>query len=292
MFPESDEEDVDDRPVILWRKLPFDEKVEISGLDKEYSAAARGYCTDLSVEVEEGQLHVECAALLEAFAQKNESISYVKDIYSTRMDSTEKYAQKNVHYAQKTANCNFTLSDSLLLNESGIDSAAQIADVCGKATVESISCESGRCVVLGKADFHLLLTSNGEYSSAEIQLPFRYEADCNAGGEVILCDSEADVISCRARMDGERIGIDAEIAMMLRIASPEKLSVLESVSFKNDVVRRRGEYVVCFPAADDTLWSVAKRYHAPMAMLTVANALPSTAPDDKNALDGIGYLIV
>jgi hypothetical protein len=93
-------------------------------------------------------------------------------------------------------------------------------------------------------------------------------------------------------MDCERIGIDAEIALMLTIATKESLSVLESVSFKNDVVRRRGEYVVCFPAEGETLWSVAKRYHAPMAMLTVANDLHAAAPDDANALDGIGYLIV
>ncbi len=292
LSPDAEAEDADCRPVIMWRKLPFEEKVEINALDKEYSATARGYCTDLSVEVEEGQLHVECAALLEILAQKNESISYVKDIYSTRRDSTEKYAKKVIHRAEKAINCNFTLSDSLLLNESGIDGTSLLADVCGTAVAESVSCDDGRCVVSGKANFHLLLTSNGEYSFAEIQLPFKYEADCDAVGEVVLCDSNAEIISCRARMDGERIGIDAEIAMMLRIATKEDLSVLESVSFKSDVVRRRGEYVVCFPATGDTLWSVAKRYHAPMAMLTVANDLPTAAPDDANALDGIGYLIV
>jgi hypothetical protein len=155
-----------------------------------------------------------------------------------------------------------------------------------------VICDDGRCIVSGKANFHLLLINNGEYSFSEIQLPFRYETDCDADGEMILCDSAAEVISCRARMDGERIGIDAEIAMMLRIVSIEPISMLESVTFKNEVVRRRGEYVVCFPADGDTLWSVAKRYHAPMAALSVANDLPTSTPDDKNVLDGVGYLIV
>ncbi|MBE6694671.1 MAG: hypothetical protein E7589_07895 [Ruminococcaceae bacterium] len=279
-------------PVILWRKLPFTEIVELDGAGADISPAARGYCTDLSVEIEEGQLHVECAATLEVFAQKNECISYVKDIYSTRQDSTERYATRNVQCAHKTVNSNFTLSDSLLLSEAGIDGGAQIADVCGTAAAEEISCDGDRCVVSGKAHFHLLLCSNGEYSFAELDLPFRYEVDCNAAERVVLCESEAGVISCRARMDGERIGIDAEIAMMLRIASEDNIKMLEGVEFKREVVRRRGEYVVCFPAPDDTLWSVAKRYHAPMATLSVANDLPSTAPDDANALNGIGYLIV
>ena len=279
-------------PTVMMRKLPFSELVEIDGLTKDAGLSARGFCPDLSVEVEEGQLHVECAALLEIFAQSTQKHSYIKDIYSTRQDSSERYSTRRVHCAEKSINTNFTLSESLLISESGIDGAAQIADVCGSAVVEALRCESDRCIITGKAHFHLLLCAGGEYSFSELDLPFRYEVDCRGCDKVVLCDSDAEIISCRARMDGERIGIDAEIAIMLRIAKEEELVMLDGVEFKREVVRRRGEYVVCFPSPDDTLWSVAKRYHAPMAMLTVANDLPSAEPDDKNTLDGIGYLIV
>ena len=59
------------------------------------------------------------------------------------------------------------------------------------------------------------------------------------------------------------------------------------------MTRRRGEYVICFPAPTDTVWSVAKRYHAPMAGLTAANNLPAgVKADGKESLEGVGYLIV
>ena len=40
--------------------------------------------------------------------------------------------------------------------------------------------------------------------------------------------------------------------------APLSLHLLAGVTFGADVPRRRGEYVICFPAPSDTLWSVAK----------------------------------
>ena len=94
-------------------------------------------------------------------------------------------------------------------------------------------------------------------------------------------------------MDGERVGLDAELAVSLRLTAPLSLHLLAGVTFGADVPRRRGEYVICFPAPSDTLWSVAKRYHAPLTALAAANDLPAAAsPDDAGSLAGIGYLIV
>ena len=46
---------------------------------------------------------------------------------------------------------------------------------------------------------------------------------------------------------------------------------LTEADFGDEVTRRRGEYVICFPAPTDSLWTVAKRYHAPIAALTAVN---------------------
>ena len=99
-------------------------------------------------------------------------------------------------------------------------------------------------------------------------------------------------------MDGERIGVDAELAPALRIFTKQNITMLTDAEFKDGntdgaLTRRRGEYVVCFPSEDDTLWSIAKKYHSPMATLSVANSLQGTAsPDSRESIDGIRYLIV
>ena len=82
------------------------------------------------------------------------------------------------------------------------------------------------------------------------------------------------------------------LARITRNLSINRHRALHSDKRNKDLEVSLSELESCFPSPDDTLWSVAKRYHAPMAMLTVANDLPAAEPDDKNALDGIGYLIV
>jgi len=130
-----------------------------------------------------------------------------------------------------------------------------------------------------------------------MELPFRYEFEdqglTEAGASERSFDGSVTVESCRARMDSERVGVDAELAVSLRTYRMAPLTALTDVELGEEVTRRRGEYVICFPAPTDSAWSVAKRYHAPMAALTAANNLPaSTDTDSIASLEGVGYLIV
>ena len=136
-----------------------------------------------------------------------------------------------------------------------------------------------------------------KYASADMELPFRYEFDAPALAQSPHIqprfDGRVTVVTCRARMDGERVGVDAELAVSLRAHGPAPFSAVAEADFGDEVTRRRGEYLICFPAPTDTLWSVAKRYHAPMAALTAANNLPAGRhPDTRESLEGAGYLIV
>lgn len=283
---------------VLQRKIPFTQSVEAAGVTPACSATATGFCTDISVEMEDGHAHVEMGVVTEAKAQKNEGISYVKDLFSTRRESVCRYTTYPTEAAMKALNGNFTLSNSLPLSESGIDPSARVVDVTATATPESLSVDTakGRCLLTGTCACHLLLLRDGEYTSADITLPFRYEFDGQTDGamdENMGFDGNLSVINCRARMDGERVGVDAEVAVSLRTYRSAPLTTPSDVSFSEEVTRRRGEYVICFPAPTDSAWSVAKRYHAPMAALTAANNLPAGAKaDGEESLEGIGYLIV
>jgi hypothetical protein len=195
-------------------------------------------------------------------------------------------------------NGNFTLSDSLPLSEAGIDPAARIVDVTAMASPEVLTVDTAknRCHLSGICACHLLLLREGEYTSADITLPFRYEFDGRLEGASnvpMSFDGCLAVVNCRARMDGERVGVDAEVAVSLRTYQSAPLTSLSDVDWGEEVTRRRGEYVICFPAPTDTVWSVAKRYHAPMAALTAANnLLAGRQADTRESLEGVGYLIV
>ena len=290
---------------IMQRKIPFSQSVELEGVTPACAATACGFCSDVSVEMEEGHVHVDMNVTLEARAQKNETAAYVRDLFSTRRESVCRYTPLPTETALKALNGNFTLSDSLPLSEVGIDPAARIADVTVSPIPEALTADpaKGRCYLSGTCLCHLLLLRDGEYSSAEMTLPFRYEFDCRPSGQseepaetaeaAPGFDGGLSVVNCRARMDGERVGIDAELAVSLRAHTLTPLTALTDVSFGDEVTRRRGEYAICFPAPTDTAWSVAKRYHAPMAALSAANNLPAgSSADSPESLEGVGYLIV
>ncbi len=287
---------------VMQRKIPFSQTVDIEGVTSACSANACGFCTDLAVQMEEGHVHLDLGVLTEVRAQKNEVIPYVKDLYSTRRDGTTRHATYPTECVLRAVNGNVTLSDSLPLSEIGLESGddIRVMDVTAMATPEALTAdpEKGRCVLTGTCRAHLLLLRDGEYTSADMSLPFRYEFDDQSLArqslpvEQLGFEGSVVILNCRARTDSERVALDAELALILRthIASP--LIALSEVSLGDEVTRRRGEYVICFPAPTDTLWSVAKRYHAPIAALTVANNLSAAPADSVESLEGVGYLIV
>lgn len=286
-------------PTVITRKIPFSQAIDVSGVTPDCSSCAHGACSEMSIEVEEGHLHADLGIILEVLAQKNQITPYTKDLYSTQRETDCTYATYPIEEAIKCLNGNFTLSDSLPLSDVGIHPSSRVIDVTASAFPESIAISQGKCVLIGHCRVHMLLTRDGEYSSATFELPFKYESDSGmmdaeeSGNMISDFDAAVQAINCRARMDGERVGIDAELAVMLRSVRKGEMLALADVSFGEKVTRRCGEYVICFPAADDTLWMVAKRYHAPLAALSAANnlSLPEAA-DKAGSLDGVDYLIV
>ncbi len=300
-YDEEDAEENDDpvpaevTPTVVLRKIPFTHVVEMNGVTPACTACAHGHCAEMSVEVEEGMLHVETGIILEAIAECNEAITYTKDLFSTRRESVGRYTDYSIGQSIRCMNGNFTLSDSMPLSDVGVDSAARVMDVSAVALPTELIMEKNRYILSGVCRCHLLLLRDGEYTSTEMELPFRYEAEgrpsdpspSDAATVRPIFSGCITVPACRARMDGERIGIDAELAVCLRLASVSQLTALSDVTFGDDVTRRSGEYVICFPSPSDSLWSVAKRYHAPLAPLAAANNLSA-----GDSLDGVGYLIV
>ena len=294
--PEGSEE----VPLVSVRKIPFSQAVEIAGITPDCTCCAQGTCAEMSIEVEEGHLHSELGLILEVLAQKEVTSSYTKDLYSTRRETKESYATYPIERILGCFNGNFTLSDSLPLADTGIHPAARVVDVTATAYPEALTPDKAkqRMILTGRCRVHLLLSREGEYTSAELELPFRYERELPVtcvipDNSPINFDGGVKTMACRARMDGERIGIDAELAVALRTAIPDTITALSGVTFGEDMTRGRGEYVICFPSVDDTLWSVAKRYHAPMAALSAANDIPlPERADEANSLRGSGFLIV
>lgn len=279
----------------VMRKIPFSQSVRVDGVNGNYQANVKGTVSEMNINVDENRINVDVGILIDTIARGGEEINYVKDIYSTTHACECAYKTLSVPRASHAINSNFTFSDSVAMSDIGISSDYSIADVGGAVSVDDVELEDGKCCIVGKARFSLLLKKDGEYSSCDVDMPVRYITDSGLRGGTGDLNAliEPEIISARARLDGERLGIDAEIGICGTVWGNGSLSLLDGVSFGDEVARSRGECVICYPSREDSVWSVAKRYAVPVSSVIKANQLSAdVAPDSSRSVEGVKYLII
>ncbi len=282
-------------PVTVWRKLPLDAAVPLEGAVVGGDAVVSGCCTELSLSMEDGRILCEVELLLEARARREETVTYSSDVYEIGRQSEVKTTDYRLPRALRCVNGNFTQSESRPLSELGL-APTDVVDVGGVATVERVEIERGRYVLSGKCRYTLILSGGdgeGEMTVRELELPLRYVLDGAAEGDVVSYEGQVNVLSARARLDAERLAIDAELGVWLCLEGEQTIRAVSEVTVGEPIDRPRGELVLCYPSPDDTLWSVGKRYAAPLDSLHAANRLP-TAPraDAPNSLGDARALVV
>lgn len=277
---------------VIGRKIPFQGSVPTDGAEVNCVGCAHGVCKNLRITVEDGRILCEVEILLGAIAQRNESVFYTKDLYSTASECTNVYKEHVFARADACINGNFSFGASFPLAELGIRPEQSVADVMASATVDAVEEEHGHRYLTGQCVCHLLLCENGEWSTAQVKAPFRYEAE--AGEGCTGMEAWTDVISCRVRADGERLSLDAEIAIAAALWGENRFTALAKATFGESLTGADGRgYTVCYPAVGDTLWSVARRYHRPLEALLARNGIPGApAADSPASLEGISYLLI
>ena len=281
-------------PYTVMRKLPFSQTLTAEGAVGRCNASAKATVCEMNLDVEENRILIDVGMLTDVTVIKNERVRYVKDVYSTQYNTECQYKSMKLSSNAFAINSNFTLSDSVSLADTGIAAECSVIDCSGVAMIEGVTYnENGRMTANGKARFTLLLDRGGEYVCSDVELPFKYSADAGERGEDSVCALNSSVISSRARIDGERVGIDAEIGIGGHIVDVREIKVLDEVSFGDEIIRGKGEILIYYPSKSDSIWSVAKRYGSTVSELLKKNRISDDAPYDSNqTLSGINYLIV
>ena len=279
-------------PTAVWRKLPLDAAVPLEGATVGGEAVVSGSCTELSMSVEDGRILCEVELLLEAHARHEETVAYSSDVYEIGRRSEVKTATYRLPRLLRCVNSNFTQSESRSLGELGL-AQMDVLDVGGTAVIERVEVERGRYVVTGKCRYTLLLSDGeGEVVVRELELPLRYVLDGAAEEEVASYEGQLQLLSVRARMDAERLAIDAELGVWLCLEGRREMCAVSEVTVGETVPRTRGELLLCYPTPDDTLWSVGKRYAVSLDALHTANRLPSAPRADAPTSLGDARVLV
>ena len=297
----------------ITRKIPFSETVEVDGIGSGMPVTAFGRCTAIIKNVSDdgddesgNAVTVSAHIKLCAKGYRRLNVRYVKDAFSTAFECENETVDIKLPKLYACANKNMTLSETR-----GIDclggafeaNALAVCDATAEASVESVELsESEKYVINGKCRFYVLLlqTNEGEadgsetaeYSSAEVEVPFRYEC-AESGDAPSVIDICVEAIDPRVRCDGERVDLACEIVLSYELEGREELKTVENTRFGAELEKRRRGYTVCYPDKNDNLWSISKRYKATVSKTARGNGIDVASDADCISLpDGIRYMIV
>ncbi len=281
------------QPIPLLRRIPFTRSVLVDGAEINCDCTASGICTSVGVTVEDGRLLCDVTLLLQVRAQRNQELTFLRDVYSTKTESQAKTMPVTLPQAISAVNSNFSVNQTVSLEDVGIRANQSLWDLSALASVTSLEQERGKCYLLGRLRCHAVLFCEGEVSPQEFEVPFRYECELPEEANVSEYHATATVLTCRAKMDGGHIQVDAEVAINAALLGETSVQMLEEIHFGEPITQSKCVYTVCYPAREDTLWSVAKRYHRPVSVVADVNALPGAPMADSSAsLAGVAFLLV
>ncbi len=250
------------RAETLTKKIPFSGVAEGGDTLSNALCTAHGCITDITVNVEDRRALCNMTLVLSGVGVQDRCARYIADVYSTERECQCIRDDLCLPTARICAMGNFSQSERLSAADAGIPEGASVIDGWGSAYLDSCEYIGGRYVLSGKSKYSVLCEKDGEYSVANAEMPVKYEIEGDAADSICF-DTVADVIACRVRIDGDTLGIDAEIAAYVNVMSEASASVVSEVRFGEAYGKKKCRMVVYYPADRESSWDVAKKYHVP-----------------------------
>jgi len=252
------------------RRIPINADVDIEGMTPDCKCSAYGTISDISVNMVDGRIVCDISVILTANAQKPLTLSYTEDMYSTKNECTVSSKTYPVVCNGYCLNGNFSMNERFIKENISYPENANIIDVFGVASADSIETHNNKSVINGQVKYTLLLENDGEYTTNEVILPIRYEFESECE-DITHATSNLSVVTCKARQDTESISIDAELAVSSWGKVYDEIKVACDMCLGEEINRARGELVIYYLRPDDTVWSVAKKYHVSRDELEAKN---------------------
>jgi hypothetical protein len=277
----DDDGDGDIKTVV--KKLPFEDSVELEASAGECDSVAKGYVSDLKVSVEDGRILCVMSLFVTATAHAESKISYTKDLYSTEKKSECAYSTVNLPTPVCCVSANFSQNEKIELPErDSTDGTEAVCAFCD-CIADSLTFDKGRYALTGISKYNVITKKDGEYASFEREIPFRYEF--SAEGPCQSYYAFVSPMSCEARIDGNVMSVSSELSVTAELSGECGISYVSCARYLDAAPSHSTDMIICYPDAEDTLWSVSKRYSCPLLSLDGIS-------DAEEKLDGIGHIVV
>lgn len=240
-------------------QMPFEELVVIDNINidvKNLGVAAA--VEDLSVNLNEefGFAIIDCALTMQAKGIFTEEVSALSDAYLP--DGGLRCKQETVEkiMPRETVTQQFSFSENLIVPEGAPDIYR-----CCYASATSSTCnainENGKLGVEGILLTSLVYQTNDGHCSGFVEdVPFRCILDVPFGVEN---DVKVCVLDVRANGGGRNVSVSFTIDLRAEVKEIVYISIAVDVE-EGEAVKRENGIIICFASAEDTEWTIGKRF--------------------------------
>lgn len=275
-------------PSVRERRIPFECRVPLEGVRPDHGVLANGTVGRIEWSVENGRLLLSPQLILTVEAQKNAPITVCRDAFLPGQRAEYRFEELSAWQAGSCCSRHFSINAERPAEELGIGEDLEIIDHACEAEITEKSAESGKLVLCGKLQCHLLCRRGGEICTQDAVFPFRLLPGYGAQDTFADCR----VASCRIRAQGGVLRADAELQLALRDALPLPLHALCEATFTPCEKKARAAIELYYPAARESLWDVAKKHGVSPEALAEANGLVADALAAPDSLAGKRFVLI
>ena len=295
-------ESENERPQRITRRIPFSAEVQLNNLPTFASSPigvrAYGVCPTVTASTGEDGINLETALMISAESTYVSSLTYLRDVYSQKADCDLSKTSLEFRVPIACFNGNATISAQSKLEELGLDGGMKLLDFNASILPKpewEIS-DSGKLILSGKMKISVVADNGAELIPAEFDSDFKYTADIPDAKNAITPQINviADVSDIKCRLDSERLYADCELCVAVLAEDKRSINAVSEVNLTPATSERDSgaRIIVCYPAKDETLWDVAKRYRADAFDIAERNSLSVTDPSASESLTKAKFLII
>lgn len=275
-------------PVALTLPLPIEAEIPFDGVLPDCHAAAAGSVTRVTPTVEDGRIVLSVGVALSAEAQDSEPTVIFRDLFVPGCTAECRFAEETLFTAAGCGNRNFTVNEERAKKDLGIPDDAQILDAFCTADFRDRNAEGKNTVLGGELCCRMLYRAGEEYGTAEFRAPLRTTWEEKADDLVL----NAAVPKCRARAEGDRISLHAEVSVSARGTAGASTRLLCGVRLGEAQAPAHTDPELFYPAPGETLFNIGKRYGVSPARIAEENGIDTDDPGSPASLSGVRFLLI
>ncbi len=197
------------------------------------------------------------------------TVDVTEDVYSTEYETSESEKSYNTLVCLRNGSSRLSVATARQISGEG---EKYVSHVSGRATVDRAECSSaGKLIISGSCNLHVITVGGGEIQAEEVTLPVKLECDCRpSDGKTpsVICD--IGVLYADARIDKDRLSVDAELCITVLACSTEETKCVTEFTLDRDrPVGLPGSCVkIYFPEEGEGMWEIGKRYHCEVKSIT------------------------